>query len=249
MDSSHRDRCALRLAGLMDDGRSLRSRLEGDGAGQATLTTVRAWQQGCAEIINELSGGSKAHWLSRAFSEALLVRSSAGAAVEEVPPATIVERIVGVLDQAGQSLALVVQETNAPAGAVPEPHRFDFVHQATLRPVLEQAYVEGRTLLEQGRFAESLLTTCSVLDAILADALEFAGRDPHDRSFEARIGAAQQAGLVRAGCARLPPIARQYRELLDADGRLPGHVAVTARDARTTTQVLRIVMSDLDPGR
>src|SRR4029434_10783922 len=127
----------------------------------------------------------------------LLVRSSTGAAVEEAPPATIVERIVGVLGKAAQSLVLVSQGADASAAASPEPHRFDFVHQASLRPVLEQAYVDSRTLLDQERFAESLLTTCSVLDAILTDALEFAGRDPDDRSFQSRIGAAEQAGLVR----------------------------------------------------
>ena len=39
---------------------------------------VEAWQQDCAAAIAELSGGSKAHWLSREFSAALLVRSPDG---------------------------------------------------------------------------------------------------------------------------------------------------------------------------
>src|SRR5262245_26101790 len=89
------DHLAIRLANLIEEGGVLGPRLDHGGATPATLTTVRAGQQGCAETISELSGGSKAHWLSRAFSEALLVRSSTGAAVEEAPPATIVDRIVG----------------------------------------------------------------------------------------------------------------------------------------------------------
>jgi hypothetical protein len=70
-----------------------------------------------------------------------------------------------------------------------------------------------------------------------------------DWSFELRITAAERAGLIRGGCARLPPVARAYRDLTDSDGQLQPDVSVSERDARVTTQVLRVVMRDLDPGR
>jgi len=68
-------------------------------------------------------------------------------------------------------------------------------------------------------------------------------------SFEARIAAAEREGLIRGGCARLPPVARAYRDLTDSDGQLQPDVCVSERDARVTTQVLHVVMRDLDPGR
>jgi len=61
-------------------------------------------------------------------------------------------------------------------------------------------------------------------------------------SFDERIRAAEAAGLIRGGCARLPAVARAYR---DADQQS----AITERDAAVTRQVLRVVMRDLDPGR
>src|SRR5262245_27337626 len=42
------------------------------GAVGSDVAALRIWQRDCAELVNELSGGSKAHWLSRAYSEALL---------------------------------------------------------------------------------------------------------------------------------------------------------------------------------
>src|SRR5262245_22907028 len=63
-----------------------------------------AWQQQCAAAMTQLSGGSKAHWLSRAFSDALLVRSIDGSAVVEAPAEEIVRRLVKVLEQARASL-------------------------------------------------------------------------------------------------------------------------------------------------
>jgi len=42
------------------------------------MAETRAWQEDCGVIINQLSGGSKAHWLARAFSGAFLMRSPAG---------------------------------------------------------------------------------------------------------------------------------------------------------------------------
>lgn len=213
------------------------------------MHATRAWQQRCAVIVQELSGGSKAHWLARAFSEAFLVRSIAGEIVEQAPLTEIVDRVLGVLDQAGRSLARIADEPDVSAAAAPRPTRFDFVHNVALRPILEQAYVNGRTALEHGCLAEALMTTCSVLEAVITDALEHVGRHPREWSFETRIDAAEKAELIRGGCARLPPVARRYRDLTDADGKLRGDVTVTAREARVANQVLQVVIRDLDPGR
>ncbi len=65
-----------------------------------------------------------------------------------------------------------------------------------------------------------------------------------DWSFETRLTIAERSGLIRGGCARLPAIARAYREQTSGDAR-----TVTERDARIAGQVLRVVMRDLDPGR
>lgn len=249
MEQTLLDDYLLRLDGLTRAGRELRALVAADRARQSTIDRIRSWQQQCATTVNALSGGSKAHWLSRAFSEALLVRSIAGEAVEEAPVAEIVDRIVGILEQAARSLARMAAEPAASGAAAAQPHRFDFVHNVGLRPVLEQAYVDGRTALEQANFAEALVTMCGVLEALITDALEHAGRNSHDWSFETRIATAEQAGLMRGGCARLPPVALRYRELFESDGGLRRQVTVTARDARVTSQVLQIVMRDLNPGR
>jgi hypothetical protein len=68
-------------------------------------------------------------------------------------------------------------------------------------------------------------------------------------SFEMRIAAAENAGLIRGGYARLPPVARTYRDLTDANGELRPDASVSERDARVAGQVLLVVMRDLDPGR
>jgi hypothetical protein len=234
----------VRLEELIADGRRLRDRIVIEAAGPQR---TRAWQERCAEIVNELSGGSKAHWLARAFSDAFLVRSPNGGAAQDAPLASIVDRLLDVLARARLSLTSIGNDDTADAPV--QPHRFDFVHRAELRPILEQAYANGRAALERGQFEASLMTTCSVLEAVLADALEHAGRNSHELSFEARIAAAEEAGLIRGGCARLPPVARRYRELADENGSLPAHETITARDARTASQVLQVVMRDLDPGR
>jgi hypothetical protein len=70
-----------------------------------------------------------------------------------------------------------------------------------------------------------------------------------DWSFEARLAVAERAGLIHSGCARLPPVARRYRDLTDADGERGPKVTVSERDARQVRQVLHVVMRDLDPGR
>jgi len=146
------------LDGLIRRGRELHTRITSNtrnpqshvfsasSAGSAwdvDLADVRIWQTDCAAAINELSGGSKAHWLSRAYSNALLVRSTDGAAVVEADAGEIVRRVLDALEQGRQSL--ISMNTAQPYSAdAQEPHRFDFVHDPELRPVLERAFVESR---------------------------------------------------------------------------------------------------------
>jgi len=239
-----------RLAHLTRLGRALQAQVaDGAAVDDDSLSTVRAWQQQCGIVVNELSGGSKAHWLARAFSDAFLVHAAPGQVAADAPVGEIVSRLLDVLNQAGEALAQTRDGLLMQGPAAAAPHRFDFVHNTALRPVLERAYEDGRSAFDEGRFGASLVVTSGVLEAIITDALEFAGNRVHDWTFDARIAAAEQAGLIRSECARLPPIARRYRELTDANGELPNDSIVTAREARTTSQVLQMVMRDLNPGR
>ncbi len=68
-----------------------------------------------------------------------------------------------------------------------------------------------------------------------------------DWSFETRLAVAERAGLIRSGCARLPQVARTYRDR--TDGESGPKAAVSEREARRAGQVLHVVMRDLDPGR
>ena len=161
-------------------------------------------------------------------------------------------RVIEVLDRAARSLT---QPGGVPASPVDAPprRRFDFVRHEPLRPVLEEAYIESARALEEADYTHSLITSCSIIEAMLTDALEGgAGQGRFidaqtcvpalaDMSFGDRIAAAEQRGLIRGGCARLSPAARDYRAL--------GSNIVTARDARVARQVLHVVMRDLDPGR
>jgi hypothetical protein len=248
------------LDGLIRRGRQLRDTLAEDPSNKSALVANRAWQQDCGVAINQLSGGSKAHWLARAFSEAFLLRTKSGQVIEAVAPAEIVERLVGVLEQAIISLSQMGVEQGASGSpqAAPLPHRFDFVHNVELRLVLEPAYADSRDALEQGRYGEALINSCGILEAIVTDALEHKGLaamasavvpagEIADWSFDDRLAVAERAGLIRGGCARLPEIARRYREITDADGN--PQLTVSQQDARRTTQVLHVVMRDLDPGR
>jgi hypothetical protein len=248
------------LDGLIRRGRRLRDTLAEDPSNKSALVANRAWQQDCGVAINQLSGGSKAHWLARAFSEAFLLRTTSGQVIEAVAPAEIVERLVGVLDQAVISLSRMgdQQGVSGSSQAAPLPHRFDFVHNVELRPVLEQAYTDSRDALEQGKYGVALIHSCGILEAIMTDALEHKGLEAlaaadvpagmvGDWSFNDRLSVAEKAGLIRGGCARLPEIARRYREITDADGN--PQLTVSERDARRATQVLHVVMRDLDPGR
>jgi len=225
---------------------------------------IRAWQQDVAVAVNELSGGSKQHWLSRAFSQAFLVGAPSGPGapsgdvVTEVSAADIVDRLLAVLAQARSSLATMEPLDAAGAAAAPAPavRRFDFVHNAELRPVLEQAYADSARAAEAGDFQRAFLTSCSILEAIITDALEArstpastqaaadksAVRPVQEMTFDERIAAAEAAGLIRGGCARLPQSARTYRDLAP-------DAAISEREAKVVRQVLNVVMRDLDPGR
>src|ERR1039458_8637803 len=99
------------LDGLIVRGRQLRDALAADPSNEPQMATTRAWQEDCGVTINQLSGGSKAHWLARSFSEAFLMRGATGHALEGAAPDQIVTKLLGVLDQAVASLS---QEENGP---------------------------------------------------------------------------------------------------------------------------------------
>ena len=250
------------LDALIRRGRGLHKTLAENPSDQSALVANRAWQQDIGVAINQLSGGSKAHWLARAFSEAFLLRTASGQVIEAVAPAEIVERLIGVLDQAVLSLGRMGDGISAAATAPPAPlpRRFEFVHNAELRPVLEQAYIDSRDALEQKQFGTALINSSGILEAIVTDALEFSGLEalkaaasklPLGKisgwSFDDRLAVAQQAKIIRGGCARLPETARRYREITDDDGN--PQLTITEQDARRAMQVLHVVMKDLDPGR
>jgi hypothetical protein len=264
MDESLRAQIEIFLShlnSLIQRGSSLRETLEKDPSNKSAIAGTRAWQEDCGVTINQLSGGSKAHWLARSFSDAFLMRSSSGRAAEGAAPDEIVRRLIEVLEQAVGTLtrmddgAVISASTQAPA-----PHRFDFVHNLELRPVVEQAYADSRRALEQQQYDVALRTSCGILEAIVTDALEHKGLGAlggtdapagkiADWSFETRLAVAEAAGLIRGGCARLPAVARTYRDLTETGGESHSKAIVSAREARQTGQVLHVVMRDLDPGR
>jgi len=246
------------LDSLIRRGRQLRERLATDPSDGSAIGATRAWQEDCGVTVNQLSGGSKAHWLARSFSDAFLMRSAAGHAVEAAAPAEIVDRLLNVLEQAVASLS---RQDDGPlisaSSEAPSPRRFEFVHDPALRPVVEQAYTDSRRALEQEDYDLALRTSCGILEAIVTDALQHKGLavlvapdmppgDISDWSFEARLAVAERAGLIHGGCARLPAVARTYRDHSDTGG---AKATVSERDARQTGQVLHVVMRDLDPGR
>jgi len=275
MDESlrhQRDTSLGQLEALIRRGRAIKS--------ARSVEATRAWHRDCAAAINQLSGGSKAHWLARAHSNAFLVRSADGSVIVEADAMEIVDRILGVLAQGAASLSRMDDVAAASSGAAPRARRFEFVHDAELRPVLEQAFDDSRAALERGDFGLALILSCSVIDALLTDALKYCGlriadcgldstitpaesvdsvdsvdsfesalRTPHSAMFESRIAEAERAGLIRGGCARLPAAARRYRDLTDGNGDLRADVTVSEREARISSQVLHVVMRDLDPGR
>src|SRR3974377_638384 len=173
MDESLRSQIDSNLAhldALIRRGRGLRESLAADPSDQSALVANRAWQQDIGAAIHQLSGGSKAHWLARAFSEAFLLRSASGEVIEAVAPAEIVERLIGVLEQGVASLSQMgVGETVSAPTEPPPPRRFEFVHNAELRPVLEQAYLQSRTTLEEKRYDFTLRIYCGILERIATE--------------------------------------------------------------------------------
>lgn len=259
MDESlraHVEAHLLRLDGLTRRGQQLGEALAEDPSSETTTVAIRVWQEDCGTTIHQLSGGSKAHWLARSFSEAFLVRSAAGQAIEGVDPKEIIQRLLGVLEKAVASLSrkddgLILSESpGAP------PRRFEFVHNLELRPIVEQAFLESRQAFEQGDYDRAMRTSCGILEAILTDALEHIGPAALAASgaptgkiaewpFETRLVVAERTGLIRGGCARLPEVARRYREHRENGTK----VTISEQEARRTGQVLRVVMTDLNPGR
>lgn len=264
MDSSIQtqiDTYLAHLNGLIGRGQQLRDNLTAHPADGSLMMDTRRWQEDCGQIINQLSGSSKAHWLARAFSQAFLKRSADGSAAQGAAPSEIVQQLLAVLGQAVVTLSQATDSAISSATAEsPAPRRFEFVHNPDLRPVLERAFADSRASLEKGDYQLALITSCGVLESIITDALEHkglpalasAGAPPgkiSEWSFETRLAVAEKAALIRGGAARLPEIARTYRDRLDAQGEpIPGGV-VSERDARRTGQVLHVIMRDLDPGR
>ncbi|HWY05641.1 MAG TPA: hypothetical protein VNY24_02205 [Candidatus Acidoferrales bacterium] len=245
-----------RLNGLIRRGHQVRDALVKNSADPAAIVATRAWQEECGVAINQLSGGSKAHWLARSFSEAFLMRSAKGNAMEGAAPQAIVQRLLDVLTQGVTALSregsgpVIIASENVP------PRRFEFVHNSELRQILEQAYTDGRRAMEQGEYDLAMRTSCGILEAIVTDALEHKGLSElatsnvpagkiADWSFETRLAVAEKGGLIRGGCARLPAVARAYRD----QGDNGATVTVSEREARLAGQVLNVVMRDLNPGR
>jgi hypothetical protein len=249
------------LAGLIRRGDELREVLAANPADGSVMIAARRWQEDCGGTINQLSGGSKSHWLARAFSRAYLKRSPDGQAAQGSAPAEIVQQLLAVLGQAAATLSHSEDAEIASASAeTPAPHRFDFVHNAQIRPVLERAYIDSRAALDKGDFGFALVTSCGILEAIVTDALEHKGLAAliasgaptakiSDWSFETRLAVAEKTGLIGGGCARLPELARTYRDRMNEKGDALPDGIVSERDARRTGQVLHVIMRDLDSGR
>jgi hypothetical protein len=252
-----------RLGHLRTVGGQLRAAVARSPDSPSHLETVRRWQQECASTVSQLSGGSKTHWLSRAFSSALLV-PTAGA--ESAGVATIVGRILEVLASADRSLsdgaALAVPGAAATREARQPPPRprFEMIRQDALRSGLERAYLDGQDALARGEVALALMTFCSILETIVTDALERCGPgrlSPYappaeplvNWPFPTRIAMAERAGIISRGCARLPEAAYRYRDGLDRPVPATGPGEISLRDAKLTSDVLHVILRDLAPGR
>ena len=165
------------LQRLIQRGAELRKLVASSPGDSSIVQQVRSWQEACGAAVNQLSGGSKAHWLARAFSEAFLMRSSGGAAIESVSTADIVQRLLDVLNQATASIdqldadasGSLISTATQPTSAA--PRRFDFVHNRDLRLVLEQAFIEGRRALDQGSYGRALLVSAGILETIVFNTL------------------------------------------------------------------------------
>lgn len=234
--------------------------LEGDSDLSSDGPELRAWQQECATLVGQLSGGTKSHWLARAFSDAFLVTpSQPGAVTTEVSAKEIVARILAVLDLAGESLQRL--ERGEPSGTSgPVADRFAFIADPTLRMGLAEVDRVAQEALARGAYALALVGTCSVLESVITERIQRqaptalaehgAPAGPITSwPFDARIAVAERLGCVSAGCARLPSSGRRYRELLDPNGDVRDAVRISEQDARRARQVLRVILRDLAPGR
>jgi hypothetical protein len=246
-----------RLDHLHAAGRQLRLALARSQPSDADFEALGVWQRECAATISQLSGGRKSHWLSRAFSNALLVQ---GAGAESVSVVTIVDRLLEVLDSAARSLADAVVPSTVDGTREPPPTRFASVENAALRSSLERAYLDGQEALARGESALALMTFCSILETVITYALEgygasrLAAHGPPAEPivnwpFATRIAMAERAGLISRGCARLPTVARTYRDQVDATGELIAGGVVSLREARLASDVLHVILRDLSPGR
>src|ERR1700741_2487760 len=187
MDESVRAQIETHLShldGLIRRGRQIRDTLTTGSSNPRVIGETRAWQEHCGTTINQLAGGSKAHWLARSFSNAFLMRTLDGRAAEGVPPDEIVKRLLDVLGQAVASLSgmsgssALTEASSQSAAESPDAgirRRFEFVHNPELRSVVEQAYADSRRALEQKEYDVALRTSCGVLEAIVTDALEHKG--------------------------------------------------------------------------
>ena len=184
------------------------------------------------------------------------MRAPDGGVVVEADSTEIVDRILEVLAQGATSLSRMDDVEAASTGAAPRPRRFDFVHDAALRPVLEQAFDDSRHALERGESGLALILSCGVIEAIITDALQHCGSriaddgSIADLSFEARIARGGTRG-PHSRRLRAPAAGRRERTGISPTpmencGRTS---PVSEREARVTTQVLHVVMRDLDPGR
>ena len=268
MDEARRlqlEQARHRIEHLLQEGRQLSGQLSQQREAGHAMSNLRDWQAACGAAIGQLSGGNKTHWLSRAYSVAFL--SGAGESVPtavstDLHPAELVERILQVLNQARASLSHMSESDVSDHPPAPDPSlRFDFVQNNGLRVHLERAYLDSQGAHREGRLGAALIGACSVLEAILTDALErvdpeiLEGQGPTGRpltewGFEDRIVAAERLKLISAACARLSGVARGYRALLDDQGEQRSDAAlVTEKDARLALQVLRVVARDFSTGR
>src|ERR1700683_2567361 len=123
------------LDGLIRRGRQVRDTLTAEPSKPSAMPANRAWQEDCGVTINQLSGGSKAHWLARSFSGAFLMRSADGRAAEGAAPSEIVQRLLDVLAQAvatlsgmGDSPGVSGSSVVTASSGAPPLRRFEFVH-------------------------------------------------------------------------------------------------------------------------
>src|SRR5579862_9420905 len=113
------------LAGLIGRGQQLRETLGANPFDATTIAAMRRWQEDCGVTINQLSGGSKSHWLARSFSQAFLMRAADGSAMEGAAPVQLAQQLLSVLRQAVASLTETDNKAiTAASSHAPAPRRF-----------------------------------------------------------------------------------------------------------------------------